>query len=189
MTDAQLKTYLDSFSADTGTGDVKRELFIIYAKKTGESSYTPLGYKQESAAIENNYNENSVRDILGSVYNDIISKDEQISMSEYHINPNASAFLNTAWMYTLAGLESELEDYELLMVSAWLKKSGAYFARQVQNVRLKLDNMGGQSFSMADVTFSGISRGKFGTVSDLASPSFTEGTVSNSSSSSSSTPA
>ena len=78
-------------------------------------------------------------------------------------------------MYTLAGLESEIEDYELLMVSAWLvNESGEFFARNVSGVRLKLDNMGGQSYTMADVTFSGISRGKFGTVSSLSNPEFKE---------------
>lgn len=174
MTDAQLKTFLDKFTHN-GSGDVKRELFIIFGRKGSTDDFIPLGYKQESAAIENNYNENSVRDVLGNVYNDIISKDEQISMSEYHNNPSASPFLDTAWMYTLAGLESELEDYELLMVSAWLvNESGEFFARNVSGVRLKLDNMGGQSYTMADVTFSGISRGKFGTVSSLAKPEFKE---------------
>ncbi len=174
MTDVQLKTFLDSFE-HSGTGDVKRELFVIFGRKGNTGDFIPLGYKQESAAIENNYDENSVRDVLGQVYNDIISKDEQISMSEYHINPSASPFLDTAWMYTLAGLESELADYELLMVSAWLvDDSGHFFAREVSGVRLKLDNMGGQSYSMADVTFSGISRGKFGTVASLSNPEFSE---------------
>lgn len=174
MTDAQLKTFLDTFT-HSGTGDVKRELFIIFGRKGNTGDFIPLGYKQESAAIENNYNENSVRDVLGQVYNDIISKDEQISMSEYHNNPSASPFLDTAWLYTLANLESELEDYELLMVSAWLiDADGNFFARDVSGVRLKLDNMGGQSYTMADVTFSGISRGKFGTVSSLSKPEFSE---------------
>lgn len=164
MTDTQLKTWLDGFT-HTETGDVKREKFVLYARKGSTGDYTPVGYKQESAAIANNYDSSTMTDILGIKYTDINDKDEQIEMSEYHINTNKSAFLDLGFEYTLAGLEAEMNDYELIMVCMWLvDENDKYLARKVTGVTLQLDNLGGQSFTMADVTWSGISRGEMGTV-------------------------
>ena len=174
MTDAQLKTFLDSFTHND-SGDVKRNKFVLFGKKGTEDKFVALGYKQESAAISNNYDTSDMTDVLGVKYNDINDKNETIEMSEYHINKDKSAFRDTAFTYTLAGLESELNDYTLLMVCGWLtNEDGAMLARQVENCTLSLDNLGGQSFTMADVTFSGIGRGTFGTVTSLTDPTFTE---------------
>lgn len=178
MTDTELKTYLAAFT-HTETGDAKREKFVLYARKGSTGDYEAIGYKQESAAISNNYDTNTLTDILGVKYNDIQDKDEQIEMSEYHINKDKSAFLDEAFQYTLAGLEADLNDYELIMVCHWLVDSSSHpLARKVTGVTLTLDNLGGQSYTMADVTFSGISRGEMGyvTITD-GQPSFTAGSV------------
>lgn len=179
LTDAQLKTFLATFN-HTGLGDVKRDKFILFARKGSTGDYEAIGYKQESAAISNNYDTQSLTDVLGNKYNDINDKDEQIEMSEYKINETHSPFLDTAFEYTIAGLESELTDYELLMVCSWLTTTSgsttSYLTRKVTNVTLTLDNLGGQGHTMADVTFGGISRGIFGTVDSLTTPIFTEHT-------------
>ena len=173
MTDAQLKTYLDGFTRD-GTGDVKRELFVVYLREKSTDDWTALGYKQESAGIENNYEEESVKDILGDVWNDVTSKDEQINMSEYKIHDERSDFLNNIWKCTLGGLENMLNNYELLMVCGWLKDTNQQMlARHVENVTVRIDNMGGQGYTTSDLQISGISRGEFGTVASLNNPSFT----------------
>ena len=164
MTDTALKSWLEDFT-HVDTGDVKREKFVLYARKGNTGDYTAVGYKQESAAIANNYDTSTMTDILGVKYTDINDKDEQIEMSEYHINSSKSAFLDLGFEYTLAGLENDMNDYELLMVCMWLTDSDdQYLARHVTGVTLQLDNLGGQSFTMADVTWSGISRGEMGTV-------------------------
>lgn len=177
MTDAQLKTYLDGFTHE-GTGDVKRELFVIYLREDSNDDWTPLGYKQESAGVENNYEEESVKDILGDVWNDITSKDEQINMSEYKIHDTRSAFLDNIWKLTLAGLENMLNSYQLLIVCGWLTDSNdKMLARQVDNVAVRIDNMGGQGYTTSDLKISGISQGTFGTVASLNNPSFTPGSI------------
>jgi len=173
MTDTQLKTYLDTFK-HIGTGDVKRELFVVYLRETDNDTWTPLGYKQESAAVANNYEETSVKDVLGNVYKDITSKEEEIDMSEYKIHDTKSAFLDKIWKYTMGGLENLLNSYQLLMVCGWLQDSNdQMLARKVDNVTANIDNMGGQGFTTADLKISGISRGEFGTVASLSSPTFT----------------
>lgn len=178
MTDTELKAFLDTFKHND-TGDVKRNKFVIFARKGTEGTFEAIGYKQESAAISNNYDTTEMTDILGVKYSEINDKNESIEMSEYHINKNKSAFLDTAFSYTIAGLESELNDYTLLMVCGWLvNDKGAMLARQVEGCSLSLDNLGGQSFTMADVTFGGISRGEFGTVASLTNPTFTPATTS-----------
>jgi len=177
VTDTELKTYLAKFE-HSDTGDVKRQKFVLYAKKSDEENWTAIGYKQESAAISNNYDTTELTDVLGDKYNEVNDKNETIEMSEYHINKSKSDFLNKAFKYTVAGLESELTDYSLLMVFGWLvDESGNMLARKVDGVSLRLDNLGGQSFTMADVSFSGISKGEFGTVSDLKNPTFTAATA------------
>ena len=177
MTDAQLKTYLDTFTHD-GTGDVKRELFVVYLREKSTDDWTALGYQQESAGIENNYEEESIKDILGDVWNSITSKDEQINMSEYKIHDERSAFLDNIWKMTLAGLEHLLNTYQLLMVCGWLKDTnGNMFAREVDNVSVRIDNMGGQGYTTSDLNISGISQGVFGTVANLKNPTFTPGTI------------
>lgn len=177
MTDTQLKEFLSTFN-HTETGDVKRNKFVLFAKKGTAEAFEAIGYKQESAAIANNYDTTEMTDILGVKYAEINDKNETIEMSEYHINKDKSAFLDEAFKYTVAGLESELNDYTLLMVFGWLvDESNAMFARQIENCSLTLDNLGGQSFTMADVTFSGISKGTFGTVDSLTNPIFTEHTT------------
>ena len=178
MTDTQLATYLAGFS-NVVTGDVKREAFVVYLRKDSTDDWHPLGYKQESAAISNNYEEENIKDVLGNVYNDITSKAEEIDMSEYKIHSTHSPFLDDIWKATLAGLENTLNSYQLLMVCSWLQNSSdAMLARMVENVSVNLDNMGGQGYTTADLKISGISRGVFGTVSSLTSPAFVEGTVS-----------
>lgn len=174
MTDTQLKEFLATFT-HTESGDVKRNKFVLFAKKGAEGTFEAIGYKQESAAIANNYDTSEMTDILGTKYAEKNDKNETIEMSEYHINKDKSAFIDEAFKYTVAGLESELTDYTLLMVFGWLvDKSGAMLARQIDNCTLTLDNLGGQSFTMADVTFTGISKGTFGTVTSLSNPTFTE---------------
>ena len=178
MTDAQLQTYLALFT-NVATGDVKREAFIVYLRKDSTDDWHALGYKQESAAIANNYEEESIKDILGNVYNDITSKAEEIDMSEYKIHSTHSPFLDDIWKATLAGLENTLNSYQLLMVCSWLQNTNHdMLARMVENVSVNLDNMGGQGYTTADLKISGISKGVFGTVSSLTTPTFTEGTVS-----------
>lgn len=176
MTDAQLAAYLATFT-HTEAGDVQRKKFVLYAKK-GEGDFEAIGYKQESAAIANNYDTQDITDVLGNKYTEINAKNETVSMSEYRINKDHSAFLDEAFSLTLAGLEDKLKDYTLLFVCAWLVDgSGNMLARQVENCSLTLDNMGGQAYTMSDVTFSGIGQGVFGTVSSLESPTFTPGTA------------
>ena len=173
-TDDQLVEYIKTFSNKTN-GDVKRELFVIFGKKGTEGTYEPLGYKQESASIANNYESEEITDVLGDTYSELTGKKESIEMSEYHCNKEHSKFLDEAHMLTQAGLENQMGDYSLLMVSAWLTdSSGKMFAREVENCTLRLDNAGGQEYMMADVTFTGISRGKIGTVDSLEAPKFTE---------------
>lgn len=179
MTDTEKITFLKKFT-HTEAGDVKRKKFVLFAKKgSGEdTTYEAIGYKQESAAIANNYDTTELTDVLGTKYNEINDKNESIEMSEYHINKDKSAFLDEAFQYTIAGLENQLNDYDLLMVFSWLTdSSGKMLARHITNCSLSLDNLGGQSFTMADVTFGGISDGELGTVDSLDNPTFTAGTV------------
>lgn len=165
MTDEQILAFINEFGHIDETGDVKRNKFVLWAKKGNETTWTPIGYKQESASISNNYDSSTITDILGNKYTDINDKDEQIEMSEYHINPSASEFLDKAFALTLAGMEQELNDYQLLMECKWLvNEDDEELGRLVTGVTLQLDNLGGQSFTMADVTWSGISRGDMGTV-------------------------
>lgn len=173
MTNEQLKTFLATFS-NAESGDVKRNKFVLFARKGSTGDYEAIGYKQESAAIANNYDTTEMTDILGNKYNEINGKNESIEMSEYHINKNKSAFLDQAFSYTVAGLEQEMTDYDLLMVFGWMvNEAGAMMARHVPNCTLTLDNLGGQSYTMADVSFGGIGQGEFGTVTDIKNPTFT----------------
>ena len=179
MTDAEKITFLKNFS-HTESGDVKRNKFVLFAKKgsSESSTYEAIGYKQESAAIANNYDTTELTDILGTKYKEINDKSESIEMSEYHINKDKSAFLDEAFKYTIAGLENQLNDYDLLMVFSWLvDSSGKMLARHITDCTLTLDNLGGQAYTMADVTFSGISDGEYGTVASLDNPTFTPGTA------------
>lgn len=178
MTDSEKITFLKKFS-HTESGDVKRKKFVLYAKKgSGDGSYEAIGYKQESSAIANNYDTTELTDVLGVKYSEINDKNESIEMSEYHINKDKSAFLDEAFKYTIAGLESQLNDYDLLMVFSWLQdSSGNMLARHITDCTLTLDNLGGQSYTMADVTFGGISDGELGTVTSLENPTFTPGTA------------
>lgn len=173
MTDKELKEFLGTFT-HTEDGDVKRNKFVLFAKKGDSGTYEAIGYKQESAAISNNYDTTEMTDILGTKYAEKNDKNETIEMSEYHINKSKSAFLDEAFKYTVAGLENELNDYTLLMVFGWLTDAdGGMLAREISGCTLTLDNLGGQSFTMADVTFSGIGKGTFGTVDSLTDPTFT----------------
>lgn len=177
VTDTQLKTFLDTFT-HTEAGDVKRNKFVLYVKKGTDlesSAWEAVGYKQESAAISNNYDTSDITDILGKKYSDKKDKNETIDLSEYHLNKDKAKFLDDAVKYTVAGLETELNDYSLLMVFGWLVDStGKMLARKVDDCTLTSDNIGGQTFTMSDVSFSAISRGVFGTVDNISNPTFTE---------------
>lgn len=174
MTDAQLKTWLAGFE-HTEAGDTKREKFVLWARKGNTGDWEAIGYKQESAAISNNYDTNTLTDILGVKYTDVQDKDEQIEMSEYRINKDKSAFLDEAFGLVLAGLEADMNDYELIMECRWLvDENEKSLGRHITGVTLTLDNLGGQNYTMADVTFSGISRGEMGTVTVTSGqPTFT----------------
>ena len=175
ITDAQLKTFLATFE-HKDTGDVKRNKFVLYVKKGAEAeTWEAVGYKQESAAISNNYDTSEITDILGNKYNDKNDKNETIDLSEYHLNKDKAALVDEADKYTIAGLETEMNDYSLLMVFGWLVDStGKMLARKVDNCTLTADNIGGQTFTMSDVSFSGIGKGVFGTVDSLTNPTFAE---------------
>ena len=161
-------------------GDVKRKRTLYFLRKKSDltgmtdaqkvSAWQWLGYKQESLATANNYDEEEMEDVRGDVWNDIVDKNENIDMSECRINKDHTPFLDTMFKYTLCGIEEYLEDYEILFVYDWLNavsnkqgyETAEKLCRLVSNVTATLDNLGNQSFTTADVNLSGISEGEIG---------------------------
>lgn len=164
---------------DSIVGDIKRKRTQIFLRKASEmtgktaaqkvASWTWLGYKQESLAVANNYDEEDIEDVRGSIWTDIVDKNESFELSECRINKDQTAYLDTMFKYTLCGIEEYLQDYELLFVYDWLDataNSGSTpvgkLCRYVSNATATLDNLGNQSFTTADVTFNGINEGEMG---------------------------
>lgn len=175
-TQEQIKTFVDGYT-NTTTGDIRRKRFILYGRKGGTAAWTKLGYKQESASVTPNYDTEKIVDINGDKYNDKTAKKETFEMSETRFNPNKTAFLMDAVKYVTSSREDQLKDYQVLYVCEWLTSGANYLARFVENVTLSIDNVGGQGFTTGDITFKGISQGKIGYVTNLVTPSFTEGSV------------
>lgn len=176
MTQAQIKTFIDSFT-NAVNGDIKRKMFMILGRKGNSGSFTRLGYKQESLPVASNYDSEELTDINGEKYSEKTSKKESLDMSEVRFNPNKTKFLMDAAKYVIAGREDQLKDYQLLFICNWLKNGDKFLARKVDGVTLTMDNLGGQGFTTGDITFKGISQGQIGYVTDLDNPEFTEGSV------------
>lgn len=183
MTKAQLNAFLAAFkltstgdTADVGSSDVKRKLLVHYIKKEGDAAYEMLGYKQESLSTSSNYDTSDKTDVTGATYTDVGTKAEKIEMSEYHINPSATKFLEEAIKLKLSDQEEEMQNYSILTVYGFLRNGdGACLATEETGCTLLLDNLGGQGFTTNDVniTLSGIK--KYGTVAEITkSPTFTE---------------
>lgn len=183
MTKEQLNTFLDAFKltstgniTDVGSSDIKRKLLVHYIKKEGNSVYEMLGYKQESSTTASNYDTSDITDVTGATYTDVAGKAEKIEMSEYHINPAATKFLEEAIKLKLSDQEEDMQNYSILTVYGFLRNSdGDCLATEETGCTLLLDNLGGQGFTTNDVniTLSGIKT--YGTVTEITkTPTFTE---------------
>lgn len=183
MTKTQLNTFLAGFkltstggTTDIGNSDIKRKLLAIYIKNDGDSAYELLGYKQESMSVASNYDSSDMTDVTGATYTDVGSKAEKIEMSEYHINPAKTKFLEEAIKLKLSDQEEEMQNYSILTVYGFLRNTdGACLATEETGCTVILDNLGGQGFTTNDVniTLSGVK--KYGTVAEITkAPTFTE---------------
>lgn len=186
MTKAQLKSFLSDFkltstglSDDVGKTDIKRESLAHYIRKSGETNWEMLGYKQESGAVASNYESNTVTDITGATYNDITGKAEAIEMSEYIVNPNKTKFLEEAIKLKIADAEEEMQDYEILTVYGFYRNSeNECLATLEKDCSILLDNLGGQGFTHSDVNITLSGQKTYGTVVEItATPTFEEHTA------------
>lgn len=186
MTTAQIKAFLAEFklsatgtSDDVGKTDIKREALAHYIRKSGETDWEMLGYKQESITVASNYESNTVTDVTGSTYNDITGKAEAIEMSEYIVNPNKTKFLEEAIKLKIADLEEEMQDYEILTVYGYYRNSqNACLATLEKDCTVVLDNLGGQGFTHSDVNITLSGQKTYGTVTEIsATPTFEEHTA------------
>ena len=186
MTKSQLKSFLADFKLsatginnDVGKTDIKREALAHYIRKSGETDWEMLGYKQESASVASNYESNTVSDVTGSTYNDITGKAESIEMSEYIVNPNKTKFLEEAIKLKVADLEEEMQDYEILTVYGFYRNSdNNCLATLEKDCSILLDNLGGQGFTHSDVTITLSGQKSYGTVAEIsATPTFEEHTA------------
>ena len=186
MTKAQIKSFLADFKLsatgtanDIGKTDVKREALAHYIRKSGETDWEMLGYKQESTAVASNYESNTVSDVTGSTYNDITGKAESIEMSEYIVNPKKTKFLEEAIKLKVADLEEEMQDYEILTVYGFYRNTDNKCLATVEtDCSIVLDNLGGQGFTHSDVTITLSGQKTYGTVAEItAAPTFEEHTA------------
>ncbi len=183
LTQAQLDTFLSGFkltvtgsAENVGNSDVKRKMLAHYIKDNSENStYELLGYKQESGSTASNYDTKEMTDITGVSYTDINSKAEKLEMSEYHINPAKTKFLEDAIKYKISNQEEKMQNYTVLTVYGFLRDSqGKCLATEESGCTAVLDNLGGQGFTMTDVNISLSGMKTYGTVPEIvATPTFT----------------
>lgn len=187
MTKTQLNTFLSSFklsstgnTTDVGSSDIKRKMLAIYIKKASEDSaaYELLGYRQESMSVASNNDTSDIADVNGFHYTDFNSKSEKIEMSEYHINPKKTKFLEEAIKLKISDQEEDMQDYTVLMVYGFLRDTdGNCLATEETDCTVVLDNLGGQGYTTQDVSISLSGNKTFGTVPEIVSvPTFTEHT-------------
>lgn len=185
LTEAQLKAFRDTFkltstdnTTDVGSADIKRKMLAVYIKKGDDTNgdFELLGYKQESASIASNYDTSEISDVNGVHYLDNLSKAEKLEMSEYHLNPKATKFLEEAVKLKIFDREDLMNDYEILIVHGYLRdESGKCLATKETGCTLTLDNAGGKGVVTNDVSIALSGIKTFGTVPEIvAKPTFTE---------------
>lgn len=187
MTKTQLNTFLGGFklsstgnTTDVGSADIKRKLLAIYIKKGSETSaaYELLGYRQESMSVASNNDTSDITDVNGFSYTDFKGKNEKIEMSEYHINPKKTKFLEEAIKLKISDQEEDMQDYTVLTVYGFLRDTdGKCLATEEPDCTVILDNLGGQGYTAQDVSITLSGNKTFGTVPEIVSvPTFTEHT-------------
>lgn len=183
MTKTQLNTFLKDFkltstdnTTDVGKSDIKRKALAQYIRKSSDSDFEMLGYKQESVSVASNYESNTVTDVTGVTYNDITGKAETVEMSEYVVNPKKTVFLEEAIKLKLSNQEEDMQDYEILTVYGFLRNSeGACLATLESGCTVVLDNLGGQGFTHSDVSITLSGQKTYGAVVEItAVPTFEE---------------
>lgn len=187
MTKTQLNTFLANFkltstdnTTDVGSADIKRQMLAIYIKKGSDSNgaYELLGYRQESMSVASNNDTSDVTDVNGFSYTDFKGKNEKIEMSEYHINPKNTKFLEEATKLKISDQEEDMQDYTVLTVYGFLRDTdGKCLATEETDCTVILDNLGGQGYTTQDVSITLSGKKSFGTVPEIvAVPTFTEHT-------------
>ena len=187
MTKEQLNTFLADFklsstgdATDVGSADIRRKMLAIYIKKGSVSNgaYELLGYRQESMSVASNNDTSDSTDVNGFSYTDFKGKNEKIEMSEYHINPKKTKFLEEATKLKISDQEEDMQDYTVLIVYGFLRDSdGNCLATEETDCTVILDNLGGQGYTTQDVSISLSGNKSFGTVPEIvAVPTFTEHT-------------
>ena len=187
MTKEQLNTFLAGFKlsstgnvTDVGSADIKRKMLAVQIKKASESNsaYELLGYRQESMSVASNNDTSDINDVNGFSYTDFKGKNEKIEMSEYHINPKKTKFLEEAIKLKISDQEDEMQDYTVLIVYGFLRDTeGNCLATEETNCTVILDNLGGQGYTTQDVNISLSGIKTYGSVPEIVSvPTFTEHT-------------
>lgn len=183
LTKEQLNTFLAGFklsstgdNTDVGKADIKRKMFAIYIKKAGDEAYEMIGYKQESVSVGSNYETEDMEDVTGASYSDIISKTDKIEMTEYRINPEKTKFLEEAIKLKISDQEEDMQDYTVLRAYGFYRDTtNQVLCTEEENCSVVLDNLGGQGFTMSDVTITCSGQKKYGTISEIsANPTFQE---------------
>ena len=187
MTEEQLNTFLAEFklsatgnTTDVGSTDIKRKMLAVYIKKGTDSNgaYELLGYRQESMSVASNNDTSDVKDVNGYSYTDFKGKNEKIEMSEYHINPKKTKFLEEAIKLKISDQEDKMQDYTVLVVYGFLRDTdGNCLATEESDCTVILDNLGGSGYTTQDVNISLSGVKTFGTVPEIvAVPTFTKHT-------------
>lgn len=177
MTQQELQNYIAGFKlsatgdgSDVGNSDIRRKMLAHFVNigTNDKPEWELLGYKQESAAVASNYDSSDTTDVTGESFTDVNSKLEKLEMSEYKINPNRSKFLEEAIKLKAIDAEEQMQNYQILTVYGFMRNTaGACMAYIEDGCSLILDNLGGQGYTLTDVSFTLSGRKTFGTVSEI----------------------
>lgn len=184
-TEAQIKTYVDGFKYYDETGlDVKRKFLAHYVDvdTTGStSSYELLGYKVEDAAVEYNWNDETVTDITGTTYKTITKSEPTMSLDGYIVNTK-SKFLKTLSSMAIRNAYEEFSNFTVLTVYSWLvdkTDDTKLLAKKETGCTITPDSLGGQDYTRLVPQISFSNNATYGTVTMTGTvPTFTEATYS-----------
>ena len=114
----------------TGTGDIKRKEFMIFADVSAEqdgSEWEIVGKKIEDMSLEMNPNVETLTDITGTVQTTLDKYEKQTSVSPYYAKRESKM---AAWLYNVVRDEKTLTDVEktFLCVNIFAGADSAYDA-------------------------------------------------------------
>lgn len=178
MTDAQVKTFVDTFKASEEATDVKRK-FLSHWVETDGGDYELLGYKVEDASVEFNWNEEKVTDITGVTYSTITKSEPEMSLEGYIIKTD-SKFIDKLSKMAIRNAYNEFGTFTVVTVYGWLTKTDdtTYLAKKETNCTIKPDSIGGQDYARITPTISFSNEATFGTATITGGKlTFEEGTA------------